>query len=406
MSKEKKKKASNKSIGENTRYLIRLETVRNEYQILRDQLTFHGVTDEIEAKILAQIDQHEKEMLDYVVQAAANRNNDNEPLSEGGGDNEPPSKDNAILHEEEMLDYINQADKRNSDNEPPSESGNDNEPSSKDKQSNIKRSKPTKQSYTVTPRSPIHEIDKFVDQVTSVDKPATEETNLSKIDWKALQKDSILLSRYLPDRYRVGLHPIPGVDDHIILLKPPPCTAIQLLDPPIARRMLHYLEVARSAKLYDDPVVGHDHEIEPEYGKSDAPDYGYDSYESDPDDDNDAYAEFAECSNGHDQLHDYYDSYESDPDDDNDAHAEFVECGTGHDQFRDYDTSGFYAEYLCCEPEEGTTVGLDPYDAGPNDYGDDRILSAEADVNLSKFLGRSHNSGPWGYDPLYYFQNY
>ncbi|MEC7281027.1 MAG: hypothetical protein VXU50_03095, partial [Verrucomicrobiota bacterium] len=25
-----------------------------------------------------------------------------------------------------------------------------------------------------------------------------------------------------------------------------------------------------------DPVVGHDHEIEPEYGRSDAPDYGYD----------------------------------------------------------------------------------------------------------------------------------
>ena len=34
------------------------------------------------------------------------------------------------------------------------------------------------------------------------------------------------------------------------------------------------------------------------------------------------------------------------------------------------------------------------------------ILPAEADVNLSKFLGRYHNNGPWGYDPLYYFQNY
>ena len=132
--------------------------------------------------------------------------------------------------------------------------------------------------------------------------------------------------------------------------------------------------MARSATLYDDPVVGHDHEIEPEYGKPDAPDYGYDSYENDPDDDNDAY-------------------------------AEFVECGNGHDQFHDYDASGFYAGYLCCEPEEGTTVDLEPYDAGPIDYGDDRILSAGADENLSKFLGHYHNSCPWGYDPLYYFQN-
>ena len=139
MSKEKKK-ASNKSIGDgtpalqdrfstpkvatmdkDTLYLIRLEAVRNEYQILRDRLTFRGVTDEIKAKTLAHIDQHEKEMLDYINQAAK-RNSDNEPPSEGGGDNEPPS-----------------------------ESGNDNEPPSKDKQSNIKRSKSTRQSYTVTP---------------------------------------------------------------------------------------------------------------------------------------------------------------------------------------------------------------------------------------------------------------